>query len=993
MTTKRNLRLLAYSISTLALLAALALYFKPGFIFEHEDGEEGEEGLPGVFLSMNEWSAARTYPHKSMDDLPYFRGYEEAKSMTIAARNANSREFATTTAPWVALAPKNFAGRVLSLGFHPTNANTMWVGTAAGGLWKTTTGGTGAAGGINWTYVPTGFPVLGVMSIAVHPTDGNTLYIGTGEVYNSGRHGGPTDGGYIRTFRGTYGIGILKTTDGGDNWTRVLNFDSSQLKGVADILIHPTNPDIVFAATTDGVYRSTNAGGNWTLIHSVVMAMDLCFKPGDPSVMYIASGNFNSAGRGIYKTINSTAATPTITSQSSGLPATLTGKIALAVSAAAPGSVWASVGRQPDSNHPFGLYVSTNEAGSWSLVRDATTLMTSSALNQGWYAHDVAVDPTTTNRIYWCEMDMFRSIDGGASFTRESQWNLWNIGFTTVGTTQEGDAAGNYVHADVHRIYISPHNSNTLYVCTDGGIFRSTNNGQTYAGLNGGLQTAQIYPNMGLSRQDANFMIGGLQDNEGFIYEGNAGCRRIGSLGDGFHAVVHPTNDNICFIASYYLNIRRSTDGGNSWGAVQTTNSSVPPTENACFNAPFVHAPSTPSVMYAGTHRMRKSTTTGTSGSWNTIGPAALVNTNALILYIAVAPNNADILYVSVGPSGTTSNRLLKSIDGGSTYTNVTGGLPDRYISDIAVDPANSNRVAVTLSGFGTSHVYVTRDGGTTWSNIGVGLPDIPHNTLVWDPNNRRTLYVGNDLGVFYAHGIPAGSGALPGSTAVTWTAYNEGVEDAVLVSDLLVTHTGKLRMATFGRGLFERDLAPSSILPFVFKNFSAIVDNNGNLLRWTVSTESDVDRYEVEYGTDGGNFRKVGTRTATGGAGDIQYSFLHTISNDMDGFYRIKIVSKDGSFDYSTVAVVKAEKRITKLSIAPNPTTGLFKLKIPGDHTGAINVQLYDAAGKLLMVKRHELMPGVKELPVDISRYASGSYQLVVEGYKEKWTARVVKK
>ena len=992
---KKPLRLLTYCTITLALFTALAYFFAPEHLFEGEEG--GEEGLPGVFLSMNEWSNMRTYPHKSMDELRFFNGHEQAKQMSIAARAAESKTYSTTTAPWVALAPKNFAGRVISLGFHPTDPNTMWCGSAAGGLWKTTSGGTGAPGGINWTYVNTGFPVLGVMSIAVHPTDGNTLYIGTGEVYNDGKVGGPTDGGYIRTFRGSYGIGILKTTDGGTTWTRVLNFDSSQLKGVADILIHPTNTNIVFAATTDGVYRSLNAGGNWTLIHNVSMAMDLCFKPGDPSIMYVASGNFNSAGRGIYKTTNSTSdpVLPTFTAINTGLQSTITGKIALAVSAAAPSNVYASVGRQPDSNHPFGLYRSTNEGGSWTQIEDAVALMYpgSSRLNQGWYAHDVAVDPTTTNRIYWCEMDFWRSTDGGAtSFVRETQWNLWNINYTTVGGTLEG-SSGNYAHADIHRIYVSPHNSNHVFVCTDGGVFKSTDNGQSFIGLNGGLQTAQIYPNMGLSRQDANFMIGGLQDNEGFIYNGSAGCPRIGNLGDGFHAAIHPTNDNICFIESYYLNIKKSTNRGGAWSDVQTTNSTVPPSENACFNAPFVMAPSSPSTLYAGTYRMRKSTSSGNAGTWNLIGPDPLVNVNALILYIAVAPNNANTLYVSVGPSATTSNKLMKSTDGAVSFTDVTGSLPDRYISDIAIDPANANRVAVTLSGFGTSHVYMTRDGGTTWTNVGGGLPDIPHNTLLWDPANRRTLYVGNDLGVFYAHGLPVGGGALPATTAVTWTAYNEGVENAVLVSDLLATHTGKLRMATFGRGLWERDFAPSSILPFVFKNFTANAEDNGNSLKWTVSTEDDVDRYEVEYGTDGTNFRKVGTQTATGGAGDISYNFLHRITNEMDGFYRIKIVSKDGSFEYSTVAVVKAQKPVTKLTVTPNPTTGMFKIRMPSDNIGAMNLQLFDAAGKLLMVKRLELLPGVKEVPVDISMFAAGTYQLTLEGYKARWTTRIIKK
>ncbi|HEY0680328.1 MAG TPA: T9SS type A sorting domain-containing protein [Chitinophagaceae bacterium] len=984
---KKPLRLLYYCIPCIVLLTGLVIFWKNG-----NEGEEKDEKVPGVLRSMDLWSDMRTYPHKTMDKMPFYTGFEEAREMSVAARNRNAREFSTTTAPWTALAPKNFAGRVISLGFHPTNANVMWVGSAAGGLWKTTTGGTGAAGGINWTYVPTGYPVLGVMSIAVHPTDGNTLYIGTGEVYNSSSgETGATGGGHIRTFRGTYGIGILKTTDGGTTWTRVLNFDSTQLKGVADILIHPTNTNIVFAATTDGVYRTTDAGANWTLIHNTVMAMDLCFKPGSPSVLYVACGNFNTSGRGIYKTTNSTAATPSFAAINSGLPAVMSGKIALAISASAPNTVFASIGRDPNvTGDPFAVYYSTDEGSTWTLRTNASTIVGgASSLGQGWYAHDIAVSPISTDTVYWSEMDLWRSVNVGVNYTRKTYWNQWNINYTTVGGTQEGTAALTYAHADIHRIYISPFNPRTIFLCTDGGIFKSTNNGDTFIGLNGGLMTAQIYPNMGQSMQDPNFMIGGLQDNEGFVYSGSAGCRRIGALGDGFHSAINPRDDDTCYIASYYLNVKRSLNRGTSWTNIISNGN--PPAETACFNAPYVFAPSNPLIMYAGTYRIKKSTNAGST--WSNIS-GTLSNTSAPVLYIAVAPSDANTVYVSVAPGGGARSKLFKSTNGGSVFTEITGTLPDRYYSDIAVDAANPNRVAVSLSGFGSSHVFLSRDGGTTWSDIDNGnLPDVPHNTLMFDPNNRRTLYVGNDLGVFYAHGLPAGSGALPATTESVWTAYNEGVEDAVLVSDLLATATGKLRMATFGRGLWERDLAPSSILPFVFKNFSVRAGEKGNELRWTISSQSDIDRYDVEYSNDAVNFSKVGTVTSSGTSGDVTYDYFHPVKNEMDGFYRIKIIDKDGTFEYSVVQSVKAQKLITKLYAYPSPTTGRFRIRVPSDNSGDMNLKLYDNSGKLVMAMQLNLLPGVQESPVDITKYASGTYQLVCEGKKAKWTTRIIKK
>ena len=139
-----------------------------------------------------------------------------------------------------------------------TDPNTIWAGSASGGLWKTTNGGTGAANGINWTNVPTGFPVLGISSIAVNPSNGNELYVGTGEIYNTGGNG--FQGHNDRVLRGTYGIGIIKSTDGGTTWTKALDFSASSLKGVADIIINPSRPATIYAATTDGVYRSFNSG-------------------------------------------------------------------------------------------------------------------------------------------------------------------------------------------------------------------------------------------------------------------------------------------------------------------------------------------------------------------------------------------------------------------------------------------------------------------------------------------------------------------------------------------------------------------------------------------------------------------------------------------------------------------------------------------------------------------------------------------------------------
>jgi hypothetical protein len=968
------------------------LGFAAAFIFLYTFTEQAPKkrkkgtGIPGSLKQMDLWGAMRQYPSKTMDASEFSNAYVMARQMPTVSDMSMNGPNAPATNPWTELGPMNFAGRILSIGFHPTDPNTMWVGSASGGLWKTTNGGRGAANGINWTYVPTGnFPVLGIGSIAVNPSNANEIYVGTGEVYN-GDPGGSTGAGHYRLFRGSYGIGILKSTNGGTSWTKTLDFGNSSLKGVMDMVIHPTNTSVVFAATTDGVYRTTNAGGSWTLIHPVVFAMDLLFKPGDPNVLYVASGNFQSAGGGIYKTIDCLAGTPAFFPLNSGLPATRSGKIHLAISAANPTRVYASVGRDPNTSHTQGLYVSTNEGSSWTAAAAPTILG-----NQGWYAHDVAVSPTNANRVIWAELDTYLSTDGGASFTKTGFWNQWDIANTSVGDTTEGlSNATNYVHADVHRIQLSPHNNNTFFLCTDGGLFRTTDGGSTFHTLNGGLNTAQIYSNMAQHPTIANYMLIGLQDNEAMVYEGNPGCRRIGQLGDGFHAAMN-FNGTIQLVESYYFNRRRSTNSGGTWGA---GSGAVPTTEVACFNVPMVfsRAPSS-ALMYAGTVLFKRSANSGSTWT-NLNGGSPISGANAPAIAMVAPTNNR--VYFSTAPdeAGGIRSKMWRTANAqypSPTFTEITNGLPDRYYSGIDVDPIDSNRIVVTLSGFGSSHVYISHNGGNTWSDMGGGLPDVPHNSVFINPAARNQVYVSNDLGVFVANNVPT-SGVLGATTSVYWNSYNEGLPTAIMANHIVITNTGKLRLATYGRGLWERDVA-SLTIPVNWKQFRAWPVDKGNQLQWVVSNQSNVKQYDVEYSKNGTQFTKLNTVYSTSGAGDITYNYLHEFDKNIDVFYRIKQVDNDGAAKYSAVVLVKAHKLITQLTAFPNPTAGVFNIKLSAQNAATADIKIYNATGMLMLQQKQQLRQGTNTILMDIGRFAAGTYQLVCEGENSKQTISIIKK
>ena len=210
------------------------------------------------------------------------------------------------------------------------------------------------------------------------------------------------------------------------------------------------------------------------------------------------------------------------------------------------------------------------------------------------------------------------------------------------------------------------------------------------------------------------------------------------------------------------------------------------------------------------------------------------------------------------------------------------------------------------------------------------------------------------------------------------------------MVSDLVPTTDNRIRLVTYGRGLWERQFEAVGGLPIVLKSFDAWATEKGNQLKWEISNQKDVARYEVEYSTDGITFTKIGSVSPK--SGDlITYEYFHNIISEQDAFYRIKTVDLDGQFNYSEVEVVKGEKKVYQLTAFPNPTSGNFRVKIPAGYSGMQSLQIYDNTGKLLLLKKIEAM--VTEMPVDISRFPKGTYQVVVEGTSTRWNTRIIKR
>jgi photosystem II stability/assembly factor-like uncharacterized protein len=792
----------------------------------------------GAMQALDIWAMQRAYPDKLIPEQGYYDAFEYSKTMNVETDNSGLVD-------WQQIGPHNIGGRTLALAINPLRPNTIYAGSASGGLWVSYTGGVGV---VAWKRITIGHPVLGVGAIAMHQSDTNTMYIGTGEVYGyQNSIGGLT----IRTTRGSYGIGILKTTNNGLTWTKSLDWSQSQRRGVQVVRINPLRPNTVYAGTSEGTYRTYNGGTNWTLIDTTKMVTDIVINHNDTNYVYLACGNLNSPGVGLYRSTN---AGSSFTKMTSGLPTTWGGKTIYSIFKANPSIIYASIGNGSATGAGTWLCKTTNRGDNWSIVNT-----TDYATYQGWYSHFVGVDPVDPNKILTAGIDVFKSIDGGIGLFQKSDWASWDFGTTPIGGPE---GPPQYSHADHHCIEYNPANSNIIYFGNDGGVFRTTDGGETFEGCNGSYQTTQFYNGFSSANLDSLYSIGGMQDNATAIYTGGlAWFRCIG--GDGTMTAVNFQNNNIVYGASQNLNVLRSTNKGQSFNGV-----SIPGGGNPTgFLAPYILAPSNSNIMYAGRNVIYKSTNGGTSGLTATNGGIAPDASNPS-LSMAVSFTDPNVLFVATAPVSSRA-KIFRTTNGGTSFVNVTGTLPDRYPTDLAVDPSNDQVVYAVFSGFGTGHVFKSTNRGDSWADITNNLPDLPTTAITVDHQYSNMLYVGNDLGVY---------SSTNGGT--TWAPFMTGMPESSVIYDLsIVRPNRKLRAVTHGNGNYERSMLdgvvsvgnenelvksfalyqnypnpfnPETTIKFdipksSFVNIS-VYDVTGKLIRQLLNTNRNAGSYEVKF-------------------------------------------------------------------------------------------------------------------------------------------------
>ena len=725
----------------------------------------------GVFKRWENKMAPRVYPSGNLTQTrSLYSNYTKwSKSYEATERSPKGN--------WVELGPLSKpsgydagVGRVDFVRFNPTNPNILYVSTPDGGLWQTTNAMDDPP---TWTTYNDFLDVIGCSDLVIAP-DGVTMYLATGSWESDKRS-----------------IGIFKSIDGGKSWnTTGLTWALTDNYKIRRLIMDPTNPLIMMAATDGGVWRTTD-GWATSVVNPVPTidgnynVQDLKFKPSDPMTVY-ASGKNGGAGEVFWKSTDNGA---TWANAGSGLPAeSAVSRIILGVtnSAGGSGTVYALAGN--GSGGYLGTYRSTDSGTNFSTQSTTPNILNTNSPPtgaDGQAGHDlaIAVSPVDANLLTIGGINQYRSTDGGVTWNILTYW-YGTDPFTTGGTP----GIAPYLHADVQSIEYSPTNSTTLYATCDGSISRSFDNGTTWKDLSNNLSIAQM-TEIALSASEPTLMVTGLQDI-GNLKNTNGVWTYVGG-GDGESAFID-YSDNLNIVTSD-PNGQHSYSWNGGLDRESLEGNGLP--AGTEFFSPIKQDPTVSTTCYAGgrpdLYRCLNYQNTP-NHAWSSIGSPTGTGS---VLNFVVAPSNNQIIYTIKGDA------VSKTIDGGSNWNDVTGTLPvmDTQIKNIAISNTNPNKVWVVFSGYDAGNkVFRTTDGGTTWTNVHSStLPNIPINTIVYrNDSSNDEVYIGADIGVYVVD-----------NTMSSWVPFNTGIPNCT-VNDLEIYYpTGRLRAATYGRGAWESNL------------------------------------------------------------------------------------------------------------------------------------------------------------------------------------------
>jgi hypothetical protein len=668
----------------------------------------------------------------------------------------------TATAPlggaWRAIGPNGIwvfqieSGRIAAILPATTPGGPMYLGTASGGVWRSTNSG------LTWTPLTDAECVLTTGAMARDPVNASTVYAATGE-----GNGGLT------------GCGVLRSTDGGNSWTTGVQGLRSSAGGAgvfSSLVVDPASAgtaNSVLIGTTNfgnaGVVRSTNAGATWSVVLTTGPANGLVAHPTHPGEYFVGNRVTTPAtSRGVYHSTDA-GATWTPLPPLPVADVTAIGRVELAVSKAEPNVLWALAGDRV-SGGMLGLFRFDEVTSTWTQL--AASGVTTSFGTQQTYDLVLTIDPRDSKRIFIAGVTAFKSTDGGATFTSFAR----------------------EVHTDWHVIVFDPNNPDLMWAGTDGGVYLSTDAGESWVSRSAGLAITQFYPGVSVHPQGTR-IAGGSQDNGTHVFSGSP-FWDVFSGGDGGYTAINYLDPSIQWGETQW-SVASNTVGNlfrrDITGTIRRS-AGIATTDRALFIPPLVMDPVNPSKLYFGTFRVYRTINEGLQ--WLPV-TGDVTSGTGVITSIAVSPADTNTIYI-----GTNDGRALVSRDGGVTLVTATG-LPSRAVTRVVPHPTDPLRALITVSGFGTPHVFETTDAfATAVKNISGNLIDAPANVAVYIPSVNATL-VGTDVGVFQT------------TDNVTWAPGPTGLPN-VIVQDLVYRPAIKLLVAgTYGRGMFAYDVGGST--------------------------------------------------------------------------------------------------------------------------------------------------------------------------------------
>lgn len=708
----------------------------------------------------------------------------------------------------------NGIGRVNRITFHPSNASTFYVSSAGGGLWRTTNAGAG------WSCLTNGLPNINTSGMVIDYNNTNNMYLLTGD-------GEALGGSAFRQFGyAKYSIGVLKTYDGGQTWFQTgLSWDESDEVKAYKIVMHPTNPNIILVATNKGLYSTVNGGNNWAPVATgdgVQDFYDIEFKPGTPATVFACSST------GFYRSINNGSTftlTNSITSSNSG-------RTALAVCPSNTNRVYLLAGKVIGDNRFRGFFRFNDADATLTFINDSPNILGRDgsgidSADQSGYDLAMAVNPNNSAYVITGGIREWITTNSGVSFTFESNTDY---------------------HDDIHDLVYNPLN-NKLYMCGDGGVYVSSDHGVSWDDLNSGLAVSQYYE-IAVSQSNADLIMGGLQDNgtNKRLSNSTAFSQILGA--DGMDCSFGNSN------AIHYASIQegtfyRSANSGGSFTKIIT------PQLLATFGisvgnnwvVPIAVHPADDDTIFLSYRTALVKAWRGTLG-WNNF--TKLLSTGGT--FIKVGKSNNRRLYCGNNQSSNgvdLFNSVRRSDDGGSNWTTIRSQLRSSTppITDLAINPGNSLEIWLTYGGYtSATKVFYSSDGGATFANITGSLPNVPINTVVYGNevnDGNDPVYIGTDIGVFYRD-----------NSLGDWIPYNNGLP-VVEVTDIEFSAAdNKIRIGTYGRGIWESTLYNSCQT-----DLNLTTANQAINMPYYHQASNTITSTAMVYGTGSKVFYKAGTQ------------------------------------------------------------------------------------------------------------------------------------